>query len=78
MKKLLSTTDRVKLELIKTRLDDAAVEYLVKNEFPPAAGEIVPAVAWPEIWVLDENDWERAHAVLQEADAVVAAEITWP
>ena len=67
MKSLHATTDIVFLELLKSKLADEGIVSMIKNVNPPAVGEITPMVAWPELWIIDDQDDEKANAILQES-----------
>ena len=41
-------------------------EALIKNFNPPAAGEVTPSVAWPELWVMDDSDFKQAQVIVNE------------
>ena len=67
MKLLYTTQDRLQLYNIKNKLELAGFDCHVRNEFAAgAAGDIAPIDTWPEIWL--ENDWQfdKAKAYLQE------------
>ncbi len=63
MKKLYSSSNRIFLEILEAKLKADGINCFIKNQFPPAAGEVPPAVAWPEIWV-DSNHFENAKSIL--------------
>lgn len=64
MKILYSSQNRVLLYLIKSRLEEKRIHSFIKNENPPA-GEIPPMIAWPELWVMDDQDFDAAKRCLQ-------------
>jgi predicted RNA-binding Zn-ribbon protein involved in translation (DUF1610 family) len=66
MKKLYGSQNRVLLYLVKSRLDDLKINSFMKNETPPAAGEVPPMIAWPELWVMDDERFTAAEQCLQE------------
>jgi hypothetical protein len=48
-------------------VEGAGIECHIKNEFLySGAGEIPPTETWPELWV-DESDYDRSKALLDEA-----------
>ena len=65
MKKLYSTDNRVLLNLLESALKVDNIPCLVKNLMPPAAGEVPPVIAWPEIWIMNDSDYEKAVHVLK-------------
>ncbi len=81
MKKILQTEDLVFLRLAKDELDAQQINCLIKNEYPPAAGEITPMVAWPELWIIDDKDEAKAKetvASLQATNTHVAGSWSCP
>ncbi len=44
MKKLISGLDRVQLYLFKSLLESEGIACFLKNEYPPAAGELPPKI----------------------------------
>lgn len=75
MKKLYSSQNRVLLYLVKSTLDEKHIQTFIKNENPPLAGEIPPAIAWPEIWVMDDAQFDEAEKILQaELNAKIVAQ----
>lgn len=65
MHKLYSTTDLAFLELLKSKLKDEGIACIIKNAHPPAAGEITPIIAWPELWVIDDDYYPKAKKIIQ-------------
>ena len=48
-------------------LEDEGFGVLLKNAFlGGGAGELPPTDVWPELWVLDDADYDRAMARVQE------------
>jgi hypothetical protein len=66
MKLLLGTQDKVLLYLLKSKLEENQIDTLIKNEVPPLAGELPPAVFWPELWILNDEDYLNAKKILDE------------
>ena len=66
MIKLYTTTDSVLLNLLKSELEMENISVLIKNEFPPAAGEVPRVVAYPELWILNDEDAARAQNIVEE------------
>ncbi|OGO95506.1 MAG: hypothetical protein A3F41_02250 [Coxiella sp. RIFCSPHIGHO2_12_FULL_44_14] len=65
MKKLYSSDDHVELQLLKSKLAEEGIICFLKNEAPPAAGEIPPVMAQPELWVIEDQDYAKAMTILQ-------------
>ena len=68
MKKLYTTADRILLYLLKSRLEEKGIQCLIKNEdyVGPAAGEVPPVVARPELWVMVDATYAEGKALVQE------------
>ncbi len=63
---LHTTQNKVELYVLKSKLDENSIESIIKNEEPPLAGEIPPAVAWPELWVLDDSQFGEAKKIYEQ------------
>ncbi len=66
MKKLYVSSDIGLLNLLKSQLETENIVALIKNEFPPAAGEVPSVVASPELWVINDEDYTTAGNILNE------------
>ncbi len=66
MKKLLGTGNRIQLYLLKSLLENEGIICLIKNEYPPAAGELPPITAMPELWVMNDKQYEKAMKLIEE------------
>ena len=60
MKKIYVSSNLELVRRFSVELDAEGIPCAMRNEFPPAAGEIVPAVAWPELWVINDADEQAA------------------
>src|SRR5688572_13339193 len=67
MKKIITTQDRVFIYLLQAKLTEQGINCFIKNENPPLAGEIPPALAWPELWIIDDECFTSAQQILEEA-----------
>ncbi|RVU84675.1 DUF2007 domain-containing protein [Leucothrix sargassi] len=75
MKLVYTHENKLLVENAKNMLDLAGIESHLKNEFASgAAGDLVPTESWPEVWVLDESDYDKAVAVLQVLTDKLTAE----
>lgn len=74
MKKIYSSNNRVMLYLLKAKLEEQKIFSIIKNEelAGPAAGEVPPVVAKPELWILEDNQYSLANDILQEELALQA------
>ena len=53
---------------IRNLLEVEFIDCLVKNEYlSGAAGELPPTEAWPELWVTEPRDHERARVIVANA-----------
>jgi hypothetical protein len=65
MKRFYATPTRVDAYLLRDRLQHAGIDAHVFNEYAAAiVGNVPPDVAWPQVWLDDEADIERAQEVL--------------
>ncbi len=68
MKRVYSSFNRVAAHHAKNVLEAEGIRAVVKNEFLSSAmGEIPPAECQTEVWVLSEEDAERAELALKSA-----------
>lgn len=66
MKLVYTHENKVLVENAKNLLELKGIDTLLKNEFASgAAGDLVPAETWPELWVLDETHYQEAMSALQ-------------
>ncbi len=51
-------------------LEQNGIAAVWKNEFTSSAiGEVAPISAWPELWVMEDTDYNRAHTIISNAFA---------
>lgn len=51
-------------------IERMGIQCEVRNEFAGGAiGELAPIDAWPELWVLDDRDYDRAIQLIESAQA---------
>jgi hypothetical protein len=68
MRKLISLYDGVMLGYYRGILEDHGIDCMARNEFlAGAAGELPPAECWPELWVTDDADYDRARTLVAAA-----------
>ena len=66
MKRVYRSHDSLLVGSLRALLEEAGVRCLVKNEhLLGAAGDLPPLETWPELWVIDEADLERARRLLE-------------
>jgi hypothetical protein len=53
---------------VRNVLESHGIRCLVKNEFlAGAAGELPPVECWPELWVIDDKQYQEAVAIVSAA-----------
>lgn len=74
MKRLLVSSDTALLEYLRSLLAQRGIAVYVRNatNAGSAAGELSPAVAPPELWVLDAQDHAIAERLVKETVAALA------
>ncbi len=77
MRKLLSASNSTQLYLFKSILENEEIICFIKNEYPPAAGELPPISATPELWVMDDNQYDKAMQVIQENSLPLQPSAPW-
>lgn len=65
MRKIYSTDDRVKAGHLQSILEENGIRTLIKNQsLSGAIGELPPIECWPEIWIIDDGEFERANDLI--------------
>ena len=65
MKKVFTHENRMILFNVKNLLESEGIEIRVVNEFAGGgAGDLPTFDTWPELWVEDDNLYERARAIV--------------
>ncbi len=79
MKKVYTAQDPLMIGHLKNVLEICGIDCVVKNLYlSSAAGEIPPIECWPELWVVQDERYEEAQAVLKETlSPVVGLEKPW-
>jgi len=68
MKMVYSNESAFLANNVKNLLQAEEIESFIKNEFAPGAiGEISAFDAWPEVWILEDADFERAIKLIQSS-----------
>jgi len=56
----------------RSAIEIAGIRSVLRNEYAAGAiGELAPIDAWPEIWVLDDGDYERATSLIAASQAAM-------
>ena len=72
MKKLYTTQNPLMISHLKNILETGGIGCVVKNSYLASAmGEIPPIECWPELWVLEDERYQEAQAVLKQTLAPV-------
>lgn len=77
MEKLLTAANRIQLYLFKSILESEGIICFIKNEYPPAAGELPPLAAMPELWIMDNNQYDKAMQLIQENSLSSQSATSW-
>jgi hydrogenase maturation factor HypF (carbamoyltransferase family) len=78
MKKLYSSQNRVVIYVLKETLESQGILCFIKNENPPLAGEIPPAIACPELWCMDDEQHAKAKIIIaNEQAARISPQDAW-
>ena len=68
MKKLTTSESLVTINHFKNVLESEGIPCRIKNEYLGGiAGEMPLTETWPELWVLNELDFDRARQLLDDA-----------
>jgi len=79
MKKLYVSQSLIDVESRKELLDQAGILCTIKNQRSAMLGGEVPFVeVFPELWVLQDKDWDQAQQLLQDwEEAKPLATTSW-
>jgi hypothetical protein len=67
MKLLITDTDFTKIGFYKTILEQDGIPVFMKNEYASMAMGSLPFTdVWPELWIMDDDDYEKAKEILKE------------
>lgn len=67
MKLLYTHPNRMIVENMKNIVEREGIEVELQNEFSGGGiGELAPIDAWPELWLVDEKDFDKANKLLDE------------
>jgi hypothetical protein len=68
MKKVYESLDPIMVGHIKNLLENEGIACVTRNEFLASAAGIIPLCeCWYEIWVTNEEQYEKAKNVIQSA-----------
>jgi putative signal transducing protein len=67
MKRLHSAKDPLMIGHLKNVLATFGIKCVARNsDLISAAGELPPVECWPELWVVDDDKFSRARAILRK------------
>lgn len=68
MKKVYSAENLPMSGYIKSLLESCGIECVLRNQnLAGAMGELPPIECWPEVWVLDDDDYDEALHIVRSA-----------
>jgi hypothetical protein len=66
MKRVYGSDDRMLVGHLHEMLEAHGIASMVRNDYlGGGAGELPPNECWPELWVVETADWERAKALVE-------------
>lgn len=66
--KIYTSPDLPMVGHIKNILESHGIACIIQNQYSSAALGDIPAIeCWPELWIIDKNELERAKAIVKEA-----------
>lgn len=78
MKKVFCSENRLRVQQVKDLLDSYQIPCFIKNEYAiGGAGEISPFDAWPEVWLTDDDWFNRASKLITELENPVNEGSPW-
>lgn len=78
MKKVFCSENRLRVQQVKDMLDSYCIPCFIKNEYAiGGAGEISPFDAWPEVWLTDDDWFNRATKLIAELESPVTEGTPW-
>ena len=66
MKRLYAARDLIEAQLFKDFLQDHHIESVVLGGYLGGAAGELPAMQFPEVWVLEERDFRRGRELLDQ------------
>jgi hypothetical protein len=78
MKKLTSSESLVTINHYKNLLESEGIPCQIRNEFLGGiAGEMPLQEIWPELWVVNDIDYDRAKQLLDSAIVDESPHVNW-
>ena len=78
MKLVYTHENRFLVHNVKNQMEASGIEVVLKNEFAQgAAGELSAFDSWPELWVVNDADLERAMDMVKSLQGMKEAGADW-
>lgn len=78
MKKVFTHENRLIVFNLKNLLEDQGIECVIKNEFSGGGvGDLAPLDTWPELWVSNDDCFDRAESLINDIHNGHADEDVW-
>lgn len=78
MKKVYSADNLPMSGYIKGLLESCEIECVLRNQnLAGAMGELPPIECWPEVWVLNDEDYDEAMRIVKSATSEVTGKDSW-
>ncbi|QTH64118.1 DUF2007 domain-containing protein [Psychrosphaera ytuae] len=75
MKRIFTCNNHLELQAFKEALNRVGIQHFVKNEYIfGAVGELPFTEAWPELWVVNEDQLEQAQQTCRETEQAMRAD----
>ena len=66
MKLVFTHPHLVAVEQMRSLLEREGIQCSLRNEYAAgASGELAPLDTWPELWLLNDEDYDRANKVME-------------
>ncbi len=67
MKRVFSAEHGLMTEHIKDILQEEGISCIIKNlNLAGAVGELPPIECWPEVWILEDDEYDRASSIVED------------
>ena len=77
MKLICTHENRYLVHNIQNIVENAGIEVMLKNEFAAgAAGDLVPHETWLELWVVNDEDYDKALTIIAASFSSVD-DVSW-
>ena len=74
MRKIYTSDNNIIVGHVRQVLENHAIACIVRNDYLlGGAGEIPVNETWPELWITDDRDFDRARALVDAVMATAAA-----